>query len=107
MAACKEHGKNGLFGRSRRQESRPPFKPNSVGPSAFKNLMAAQITLHSDYLPADAVKLLGALSVQHPALASVVVLLSFGAAVAILRRRFGRGGGDIFAIALFVVVVTL
>jgi uncharacterized membrane protein len=69
--------------------------------------MATQVTLHSDYLPADAVELLGSLGVHHPALASVVVLLSFGTAVAILRRRFARGGGDIFAIALVSVLVTL
>jgi uncharacterized membrane protein len=69
--------------------------------------MAARVTLQSYYLPADAVDLIGALCVRHPALASVVILLSFGAAVAILRRRFGRGGGDIFAIALLFVAVTL
>ena len=69
--------------------------------------MATQITLHTHYLPADAVEWMGAQCVRHPALASVVVLLSFGAAVAILRRRFGRGGGDIFAIALVFVAVIL
>ena len=68
--------------------------------------MPTQVTIHSDYLPADAVELIGAASVRHPALASVVVLLAFGAAVAVLRRRFGRGGGDIFALALFFVAFT-
>ena len=69
--------------------------------------MATQVTVYSNYLPADAVELIGALCVRHPMLASVVILLLFGAAVATLRRRFGRGGGDIFAIALLFVAFTL
>ncbi len=69
--------------------------------------MTTQVMLHSDYLPADAVQWIGAECLRHPALASVAILLSFGAAVAILRRRFGRGGGDIFLIALFVVAAAL
>ncbi len=69
--------------------------------------MATQITVHSHFLPGDALDLIGALCLRHPALVSVVVLVTFGAAVAGLRRRFGRGGGDIFAVALFFVVVTL
>jgi len=65
--------------------------------------MINRIAVQSHYLPADAFRLIAEVSQRHPILASVAVLLSFGAVVAILRRRFARGGGDIFAIALFFV----
>jgi lipopolysaccharide export LptBFGC system permease protein LptF len=63
--------------------------------------------LQSHYLPADAFELIGALCVKFPVLACVAVLMLFGAAMALLRRRFGRGGGDLLVIALFIVVLTI
>ena len=67
--------------------------------------MAMRIELQSHYLPADSIALIGKVLKHHPALASLAILLSFGAAVAILRRHFGRGGGDILVTAVFFVVV--
>lgn len=69
--------------------------------------MATRVTMQSHYLPADAFGLLGEVFQRHPILASAAVLFSIGAAVVILRRRFGRVGGDIFIVATFLVFVTV
>ena len=64
-------------------------------------------TVTSHYLPAEAMRLIGSTSTDHPIVAAAVVLLLFAAAMAFLKRRFGRGGGDIFVTALFFTVIII
>ena len=58
-------------------------------------------TVTSHYLPAEAMALAGNIANQHPIATAIGVLALYVGVMAYLKRRFGRGGGDIFVAALF------
>ena len=64
-------------------------------------------TLTSHYLPAEAIRLVGRTSLSHPVASAALVLLLFGAVMALLKQRFGRGGGDIFVTVLFFTAIVI
>ncbi len=66
-----------------------------------------QVTVHSHYLPAEAIQLIGRVCVLHPVTASAVIVASFVLVLWFFRRQFGRGGGDIFVMALFLFALVI
>jgi hypothetical protein len=69
--------------------------------------MVTAKTLTSHYLPAEAIQLVGRTSLNRPIASAVVVLFLFAAAMAFLKKRFGRGGSDIFVTALFLTAIVI
>ena len=61
----------------------------------------------SHYLPAEAISFIGSISVRRPIGSAIGVLLLFSCSMAFLKKKFGRGGSDIFIAALFFTGITI
>ncbi len=67
--------------------------------------MERKVILHPHYLPGDALAWLGRLFQHHTMMSTLIVALILGLIYAILKKRLGRGGGDVLSVALFLTFV--
>src|SRR5262249_34934677 len=68
-------------------------------------MVTSTTVVSSNYLPVDALHLIQAIAWGHPILSGIGLLAGLAVVYGLLQHQLGRRGGDIFAAAVFLLLV--